>query len=113
MPFINVKTNENVSADKAEVIKSELGRVISIIPGKSESWLMVNIEGDCALYFKGTSESAAIAQVQLYGGASSECLSELTGEITGILGNALGIPAGRVYVSYMLTENWGWNGSNF
>ena len=113
MPFINVKTNANVSNEKAESIKSALGNAITAIPGKSEGWLMVGIEGDYKLYFKGTDELAAMVEVQLYGNASAGSMQTLTGKITDIMMDVLGISADRVYVSYMLTENWGWNGSNF
>lgn len=113
MPFINVKANVNVAKEKAESIKSALGTAITAIPGKSEGWLMVGVEGDYTLYFKGTDEPAALAEVQIYGNPSGGAMSTLTSKITGILSDNLGIPADRVYVSYMCTENWGWNGSNF
>lgn len=113
MPFINVKTNADVPADKAKAIKSALGLAITAIPGKSEGWLMVGIEDNYKLFFKGTDEPAAMVEVSVYGNASSNSLSVLTSNITGILLDNLGIPTDRVYVSYMCTENWGWNGSNF
>lgn len=113
MPFINVKTNADVSEEKAESIKSNLGLSITAIPGKSESWLMVEIEDNRKLYFRGTDEPAAMVEVSLYGNASSNSLSVLTSNITGILTDVLGIPSDRVYVSYMSTDNWGWNGTNF
>ena len=43
MPFINVKISENLSDTQVDNIKSRLGEAISLIPGKSEAWLMVNI----------------------------------------------------------------------
>ena len=43
MPFINVKISENLSDTQVDNIKSRLGKAISLIPGKSEAWLMVNI----------------------------------------------------------------------
>lgn len=113
MPFINVKTNVNVAKEKAEDIKSALGTAITAIPGKSEGWLMVGIEGGYALWFKGSDAPAAMVEVQIYGNPSDSAMSELTSRITGILSDALDIPPDRVYVSYMCTENWGWNGSNF
>ena len=113
MPFINVKTNQTVSAAKAEQIKSQLGQAITAIPGKSEGWLMVCIEGEKALYFKGNAEPAAMVAVSIYGSASSNALNTLTSHITGILTDTLGIPSDRIYVSYAETGNWGWNGSNF
>lgn len=113
MPFINVKTNANVTKEKAADIKSALGTAITAIPGKTEGWLMVGIEGDYALYFKGTDAPAAMVEVQIYGSPSDSAMSELTSRITGILTDSLGISADRIYVSYMCTENWGWNGNNF
>ena len=113
MPFINVKTNAKVSADLAEQIKSKLGTAITAIPGKSEGWLMVGIEGEQMLYFRGTAEPAAMVSVSLYGSASGNAMSTLTAHITGILGDVLGIASDRIYVSYMCTDHWGWNGSNF
>lgn len=113
MPFINVKTNVEVSDERAESIKSEFGSAISAVPGKSESWLMVGIEDKYKLYFKGNNAPAAMVEVSLYGNASSGALSTLTSNITGIMLDKLGIPSDRVYVSYMTTDNWGWNGSNF
>ena len=45
MPFISTKTNVNVSKEKEVELKERLGQAISIIPGKSENWLMLAIEG--------------------------------------------------------------------
>lgn len=113
MPFINVKTNAEVTEEKADRIKSALGLAITAIPGKSEGWLMVGIEDNYKLYFKGTKEPAAMVEVSLYGKASSNALGVLTSNITGIMTDVLGISTDRVYVSYMSTPDWGWNGSNF
>jgi phenylpyruvate tautomerase PptA (4-oxalocrotonate tautomerase family) len=50
MPFINVKISEKLSDTQVDNIKSRLGEAISLIPGKSEAWLMVNIQ-DLSLAF--------------------------------------------------------------
>lgn len=113
MPFINVKTNCKADTQQVEAIKSKLGLAITAVPGKSESWLMVEVEDDRKLYFRGSDAPAAMVQVSLYGDASSNALTTLTSHITGILLDVLQIPSNRVYVSYQCTENWGWNGSNF
>lgn len=113
MPFINVKTNQKLNADKIESMKSKLGQAITAVPGKSEGWLMVGVQDDCTLYFKGNDAPAAMVQVSLYGSASSNALTTLTSHITGILQEEAGVPSERVYVSYMSTNEWGWNGVNF
>ena len=114
MPFIDVKTTASVSDAKCEAIKSALGKAISLIPGKSESWLMVEIEPEKKIWFRGDASSdAAMVTVALYGGASDRDASRLTAEITAILGRELGLSPDRVYVAYSEHDKWGWNGSNF
>ncbi len=112
MPFINVKTNKTISKDKETAVKSLLGEAITAIPGKSEGWLMVGMEPQYTLYFKGTDEPAAMVEVSIFGSASPSALSALTEKITAILNKELDIPAARIYVKYEQTPDWGWNGMN-
>ena len=112
MPFINVKTNASVSKEQCDKIKSALGQAITALPGKSESWLMVGIEPDSILYFKGSDAPAAMVQVQTYG-TNASGTDALTGKISTILNAELGLSPDRIYVSYFGTSNWGWNGGNF
>lgn len=113
MPFINVMTNTAVSGEKKTAIKSALGKAITAIPGKSESWLMVGIAPDYTLYFKGDDAPAAMVEVSVFGGANPSAYSKLTAEICGILNGELDIDPARIYVKYTETSNWGWNGGNF
>ena len=112
MPFVNVKTNTVLSPEKIETIKSGLGTAITAIPGKSESWLMVGIEDDYKLFFRGTSDPAAMVEVTLFGNVSSSAAENFTGKVTKILSDNIGISPDRIYVSYLTTPNWGWNGSD-
>ena len=91
MPFINVKTNVSVSDEQKISIKSAMGRAITAIPGKSEGWLMVGIEPEYDLWFKGEDAPAAMVEVSIFGSASSNALTTLTSHITGILTDNIGI----------------------
>ena len=53
MPFIGAKVTVSVDKQKEEKLKKRLGEAISTIPGKSENWLMVGIEDNYKLYFRG------------------------------------------------------------
>ena len=67
MPFIGTKTNVELSSQKKETIKQKLGQAISIIPGKSESWLMVSFEYVPDMYFKGNGDNAmAFIEVKIF-----------------------------------------------
>lgn len=113
MPFIDSKITLKVSEEKREIIKSRLGKEISII-GKPESFLMVGFEDEYSLYMAGNKlEKGAYVAVRIFGNASSDAYDRLTAAICNIFEEELDIPARNVYVSYIGTKDWGWNGGNF
>lgn len=112
MPFIEVKTNQNLSETKT-IIKSELGSAITAIPGKSESWLMVEISDKLDMYFKGTDEPCAMFEIAIFGKASDDAYDDLTKRICELSEKYLGVSAERTYVKYSEIEHWGYNNFNF
>ena len=112
MPFIDCKMNVDLTKEQETEIKDEFGRAISLIPGKSENWLMVNIQPKCALYFRGSNEKpTAMVSVTIYGRANPTAYDALTDRFNTILSNVANIE--EMYVSYTETGNFGYNGSNF
>ena len=112
MPFINVKLTEKLTPADKDAVKAELGRLITVFPGKSESWLMCDIEDAQDMYFQGRGGSCAFAEVKLFGGVSAPSSDKFTAGLCELM-KKYGIPSDRVYVRYAGGENWGWNGSNF
>lgn len=114
MPFINVITSADMSADKIETVKTELGKAISLIPGKSEEWLMVNVNQSSNLYFKGNdNKNTAYVEVNIFGSASKSDCEALTGEICNIISSNTTVPTDRIYVKYEFCDMWGYNGFMF
>ena len=113
MPYIHVQTNLPVSEPERELIKARLGQAVEALPGKSERWLMVRVEPECALWFAGSDEPAAMVDVSVYGGAPSEAYDALTARVCALLDAVLSLDPSRVYVKYSETPDWGWNGGNF
>ena len=113
MPYINVKTNAKLVNQSKELIKSELGKAITAIPGKSEAWLMVNIDEPSALYFKGSDDSCAMFEVSIFSKATDDAYDDLTARICSISEKYLGVPAERTYIKYSEIAHWGWNNMNF
>ena len=111
MPFINVMTNSEIK-DKAS-LKSELGKAIEAIPGKSEAWLMVKIEDSADMYFKGSGEPCAMFEVAIFGKSSDSAFDDLTKRICKISEEQLGVQADRTYVKYNEIDRWGYNNFNF
>ena len=114
MPYISTKTTIEISEEKRETIKSLLGKAIELIPGKSESWLMLHFEENQAMYFKGSNaKPVAFVEVKIFGKASIEAYRTLTKAITDILSKELDITADGIYITYDEVSTWGWNGNNF
>ncbi len=114
MPFINSKVSVKMTDEQKTELKTRLGQAISLIPGKSESWLMVNLEDDLSMYFRGDdSQPVAFVGVNIYGSPNAAAFEKMTEELTKIYGELLGIPADHMYVKYAASTDWGWNGSNF
>lgn len=111
MPFIEVKTNQTI-ADKA-ALKSALGEAITAIPGKSEAWLMVELEDKKDMYFKGSDEPCAMFEIAVFGKASDDAYDDLTNRICDISEKMLNVSADRTYVKYSEIEHWGFNRFNF
>lgn len=112
MPFIELKTNQNIDEIKG-TLKSELGNAITAIPGKSEAWLMVELEGDKAMYFKGSDEPCAMFEIAIFGQASDDAYDDLTKRICSISEKYLGVSPDRTYVKYSEIDHWGFNNFNF
>ena len=113
MPFINTRTSAEISKEQEIQLKEKMGKAISLID-KSESWLMLNFEDNCRLYFKGdSSKDMAILEVALFGKASSSQYDALTEAITNDISAVLNIAPSNIYVKYEEVDHWGYNGFNF
>ena len=114
MPFINTKTNISLSRKQKETVKTELGKAISLIPGKSEQWLMVGFEDSCPLYFAGdTLDPCAMVEIKILGSASLEVYDQMTAKVTEIISKGFSIEPERIYVAYLNAPAWGHHGKNF
>lgn len=113
MPFINTKTTAVISKEQETELKDKMGKAISLI-GKSESWLMLNFEDNCRLYFKGdNSKDIAIAEIALFGKASDSQYDALTEKLTEIISDTLKIEPSNIYIKYEEVDHWGYSGFNF
>ncbi len=114
MPFIEVKTSAKADGAKCEAVKSELGKAISLIPGKSEEWLMVSVSCGEHIWFAGdASKNSAMINVAVFGKVSDRDADKLTSRITQIVSEGFDIEPDRVYIAYSEHDKWGWNGSDF
>lgn len=114
MPFIDSKVSIAISPQQEQELVQRLGKAISIIPGKSESWLMTGFEQNYHLYFRGENNApTAFIEVKIFGNEQKDAFSSLTSEICKIFYDVLNIAEDYIYIKYEAVSNWGWNGNNF
>ena len=111
MPYIAINTSKPLSDMQKEQLKTELGEKITVIPGKSESRLMIDISDGHTMYFAGEKRELAYVDVKCYGTtefankkAFTEAAFEAVQQITGL-------PQDGIYLTYSEFENWGTLGS--
>ncbi len=113
MPFINAKFSAPVSREKEFEIKSALGEAITLL-GKSERYLMVQIQDNCRMYFGGENDKPmAFFDVSLLHSAPRASYEKLTERLCGIAQEYMDIDGEHVYVKFEETENWGYNSFMF
>jgi len=114
MPYIRTTVSNEISPQTKENLKTKLGQAIALIPGKSESWLMLTFEDNMNMYFKGQcDEDYAYLEVSLFGTTSDAAYDRLTATLSEIINEELKIKPENIYIKYEEAEHWGWNSSNF
>ena len=99
MPFNDSKISMPVSQAQQETLKTELGKTMPLL-GKSENFLMVGFQDNYDLYMGGKKlTKGAYISVSLFGEASSEIYSQMTGEICNLFERELQIPKENIYLS--------------
>ena len=114
MPHINVKTSASINSEQEESLTKEFGKIITLIPGKTERWLMLSYDADASMAFSGNSTlPCALVRVELLGSATDSVYDKLTSAITDCISKNIGVPKNRIYVNYTEYSHWGFAGENF
>ena len=109
MPYVKVVYSGDAAA--AETLASALSKAASAGLGKPETYVMVKIEHCASLLFGGSTDPAAMVQIESVGGS----LSTIIGPITDAVVSYGGIKADRVFVNFTSYDRsfWGMNGTTF
>lgn len=110
MPYIAVNVSTPLDAAKKEEIKSELGKLIELLPGKSESVLMVELDDAKSMYFRGASKSCIFIEIRLYKESPMEAKKEFTSKVFEMLERLTGIGKDDIFLNILEFDNWGAGG---
>ena len=110
MPYIAINTVQELSAARKEKIKSELGRLMSIIPTKNEAGLLIDFSGGHTFYKAGAKVDGAFIDVRLFHKSELEPKKQYTAEVFSLLSNELGLQKDFMYLNISEYDNWGSRG---
>lgn len=111
MPFISVNVAEKLLQEQKDAIKISLGKNISLLPGKTEKQLMVDVSDGHALYFGGRPLSkGAYVDVRTFGDSDFDSKRLFTQSIYELLRNICGIQKDELYVTFSAFAEWGTHG---
>lgn len=108
MPFIDVHFSGAITPAQETALKEGLGQAIALIPGKTETSLMMQFTDNCRLWLGGRQEGPiAFVNVMLYGSSTKDAYQRFSGTAIPLLEKELG--AKKVYLKFEEVPNWFWN----
>lgn len=111
MPFITCKVNRPVSREQEVELKTRMGRAIALVPGKSEQYLLLNLEPESRLWLRGDdSQPLAYIDAAIFGNEGHHGYVQFTAEVTRAFGDVLGIPPENIYIKFEDIAAWGVGG---
>ncbi|RHP15367.1 hypothetical protein DW806_09745 [Butyricicoccus sp. AM32-19] len=111
MPYIAVTTSKALSDEQKDELKKTIGQKISLIPGKTEAALMVDISDNHTMYFAGEKRKLAYVDVRCYGSTEFENKKALTEALFDAVELHTGLHDDSIYLTYSEFSNWGTRGT--
>ncbi|NJD04879.1 MAG: hypothetical protein FIA97_00075 [Methylococcaceae bacterium] len=114
MPYLNVKTNKTISAEKSSAVMDQLSKKLSKALAKPEDYVMVELHQGASLIFAGSADPAAYLELKSIGLPAVQ-VRPLSKLLCGILEEELQINPARIYIEFTEAKgsHWGWNSTTF
>jgi len=111
MPMINLQVSFSLNPDEKNTVAKELGQLISLMPRRSEKYLMVSINDQNTFYLAGENlNRAAFMDLRLLGRESTEGQEAFVTAAQAALSRLLDIPIGNIYTNILEMPHWGARG---
>ncbi|WP_010257973.1 phenylpyruvate tautomerase MIF-related protein [Treponema primitia] len=111
MPYVAFNISEKLSETQKEKIKSEVGRLITVIPGKTEADTIVDICDGHSMYKGGKAIPIAYVDIRVYTKADPNGKKQFISNLFILLEKELGINKDNVYMSFLEFDQWGDHGA--
>jgi phenylpyruvate tautomerase PptA (4-oxalocrotonate tautomerase family) len=111
MPYIAINTSLDVSETQREIIKTELGRLITIIPTKTESGLMIDFSDKKLFYKAGNKVDGVFIDLRLFRNSDFDAKKKFTEELIEMIHQKINVSKENIYLTIMEFDSWGLNGT--
>ncbi|KAK7202024.1 macrophage migration inhibitory factor-like protein [Novymonas esmeraldas] len=113
MPFIHTIVSTPLGSQQRASLSKEYRTICSEVLGKPEEFVMTAFSDNTPIEFQDSAAPAAYIRVESWGDYAPSKPKEVTPRLTAAITAECSIPADRIYVVYVSTQHWGWNGANF
>lgn len=110
MPFVSFTTTKTLTLHQEVSLKEITGQLISILPNKKEENLMIHIEDNQVMYFRGKEEECMKIEVQLFHHIDVSYKKEFVKKLMKEVESITGISVNQQYLSIEEYDQWGKNG---
>lgn len=108
MPYITIAAGKKLPAEAKRQIVAELGKIITVIPGKHAGNLMTCFQDGADMAFSdGKTDNCLYMDIKLHGAAAHEAKDMLVRKCFVMLLAATGIPSDNTYITVGEFTNWG------
>jgi phenylpyruvate tautomerase len=116
MPTLVIRTNVDKPRDELTALALEVSKSFSVVIGKPEQWVGIDIQPNQILTFAGDATTpCAFCQVNCIGNIDLERNTAVSASLAAILEARLGIPPTRYYCAFVdhARQNMAWNAHTF
>ena len=112
MPYLQFNTSKTLTAEQREAVKTELGKLIAIIPTKTEKNFMIDFCEGHPMYFHGQpARSCAFLELRLFGKSDFQAKQQFVQQVFRMMDHVLGIKEDEMFMNIIELEEWGSRGN--
>ncbi|MBQ3179821.1 MAG: hypothetical protein IJB55_00490 [Firmicutes bacterium] len=110
MPYIRVATSQNWTEQQMNDLKAGLAAATTLIPGKTEAALMIELDHGRDMYFQGIKRELAYVDAKFSGCIELEYKQHFTVAVFQLLKEVCQLADDAVYVTCSEFDSWGTRG---
>lgn len=114
MPYLRIQTNIQLTVEQQQMLLKPASELIANQLGKSEHYIMIQVEAGESMLFDGTEEPLAYMELKSIG-LPADRIKALSANLCEFILNRLEIPKSRIYIEFVDVDRsmWGWNSTTF